>query len=265
MTETTAEPRPAAAPPDEFYVGYLPMPPGYAFYVRMIMPGFLWVAVGIAALLSSSQVDPGDGVWNTGRPRVFRGLVDASPYPMIHVPGAGGAAVETLLLVETGKFGGGKRAAPFDGRTVQITGWLIERDGRKMIEMESGEAAIALVPPTDEASDAPPRPTPRSRGPVTLRGEIVDSKCFLGVMKPGEGKAHKECATLCIAGGIPPMLVTRDAAGSRSYFLLTGVEGRSLDDRILPFVADPVEVTGTLEDLGSLRLLRIDPAVIRRL
>jgi hypothetical protein len=35
------------------------------------------------------------------------------------------------------------------------------------------------------------------RGPVELTGEIVDSKCFLGVMVPGSGKTHKECASLC--------------------------------------------------------------------
>ena len=41
-------------------------------------------------------------------------------------------------------------------------------------------------------------------GPVTVSGEIVDSKCFLGVMVPGAGKTHKECASLCLRGGIPP-------------------------------------------------------------
>ena len=38
---------------------------------------------------------------------------------------------------------------------------------------------------------------------VTLKGEIIDPKCYLGAMKPGGGKTHKACAMRCIAGGIP--------------------------------------------------------------
>jgi len=30
-------------------------------------------------------------------------------------------------------------------------------------------------------------------GAATLRGEIVDSKCFLGIMKLGEKTVHRAC------------------------------------------------------------------------
>jgi hypothetical protein len=49
--------------------------------------------------------------------------------------------------------------------------------------------------------------------PIEVRGEIVDSKCFLGVMVPGSGKTHKDCASLCLRGGIPPALYVRDQSG----------------------------------------------------
>lgn len=259
MSGRVSPPQPA----DEFYVGYLPAPPGLAFYIRMLMPTVLWLGVGAAAVLSTSQTDPGDGIWETGQVRTYRGIIQAAPYPMLRLAADSGET-RTLLLVEVGKFGGGKRAAPFDGQAVEISGWLIERDGRRMIELEPGERAIFPL------SGLPGRPAissfaPKALGRATLRGEIVDSKCFLGVMKPGEGKTHKECATLCIAGGIPPMLVTRDAAGTPSYYLLTGPDGKALDERLLPFVADPVKITGTIEQDGDLRLFRINPADIRRL
>lgn len=48
--------------------------------------------------------------------------------------------------------------------------------------------------------------------PVTLDGELVDSKCYLGTMKPGDGKTHKSCAILCLRGGIPPLFVSKAAA-----------------------------------------------------
>ena len=49
----------------------------------------------------------------------------------------------------------------------------------------------------------------RAIGEVTLVGEVVDPKCWLGDMKPGDGKAHAACARLCMEGGIPPMLRVR--------------------------------------------------------
>lgn len=255
------ETHPAAA---EFYVGYFPMPPAHLFYVRMLMPVLLWVAVGAAAVVSSSQVDPGPGAWSSGAPQSFQGVINTQPYPLLRVPGgANGAAFTTFLIVETGKFGGGKRAAPFDGQYVNVSGWLIERDERRMIELDPGESAITSM--SDKSAAELVAPTAPPNGEVTLRGEIVDSKCFLGVMKPGHGKTHKECATLCIAGGIPPVLVTQDATGSRSYYLLTDPDGKALDDRVLPFVADPVEVSGSLSTIGDLRILRIDPTRIQRL
>ena len=45
---------------------------------------------------------------------------------------------------------------------------------------------------------------------MDVKGEIVDPKCFFGVMKPGEGKPHKDCAIRCILGGIPPVLKVTD-------------------------------------------------------
>jgi hypothetical protein len=251
---------------DEFYVGYLKMPPGHAFYLRLMMPVILWLALLAAALVSSSQFDPGSGAWQTGEAVTLEGMVDLAPYPMIRIPSARlGQPFETILLVQTGKFGGSP-AGPFAGQIVSATGWMIERDGRRMLELAPGGRAIgplADVPP--EETDRLRRPPGRALGSVTLRGEIVDAKCFLGVMKPGYGKTHKECATLCIRGGVPPMFVARDEKGTRHYYLLADRQGSGLDRGFLPFVADPVELTGEVESLGEVQILKVDPADIRRL
>lgn len=248
---------------DEFFVGYAPAPPWLVFYVRLLMPLLFWAAIGAAAMVSSSQTDPGAGQWHNGEVRTFDGLISAAPYPLIRVPTARlDPPMETLLLVETGKHGA-NRAAAFDGQTVRVRGWLIERDGRRMVELEPEDGAIERLNDVDGAQLAPP--APKSLGAVTLRGEIVDAKCFLGVMKPGEGKTHKECATMCVSGGIPPMMVTRDAAGNRSYYLLTMPDGSAMDRRILPYIADPVEVRGVLDRVGDLRVLRLDPADVLRM
>ena len=103
-----------------------------------------------------------------------------------------------------------------------------------------------------------------SLGSVALRGEIVDSKCYLGAMRPGDGKAHRACAQLCIAGGLPPMLVATGPASGPEYYMLTTDEGGMANALVRPFVAEPVEVTGTAERLGDLLFLRVDPGGIRR-
>jgi hypothetical protein len=92
-------------------------------------------------------------------------------------------------------------------------------------------------------------------GEFLLRGELVDTKCWLGVMRPSTGKVHRACAVRCLAGGVPPgLLVRRDGEADR-IVLLAGPEGRGPD-------FDPqwggrvVEARGRLEMLGGLWVLR---------
>jgi len=100
--------------------------------------------------------------------------------------------------------------------------------------------------------------------PVTLTGEIVDTKCHFGVMQPGSGKVHRACAARCIAGGIPPGLLVRDADGSIRTVLLAGADGRELHGEVLPYVAEPVRIRGTLVHSAGLLVLRADPSDITR-
>jgi len=64
---------------------------------------------------------------------------------------------------------------------------------------------------------------------VELTGEIVDSKCYLGVMNPGNGKVHRDCAVRCISGGIPPAFLVRDADGRSKILLLTNWNSEHLN------------------------------------
>jgi hypothetical protein len=63
---------------------------------------------------------------------------------------------------------------------------------------------------------------------VSLTGELVDSKCYLGVMRPGVGKVHRGCAVRCLAGGVPPALLVRGGDGFSQVFLLAGPDGAPL-------------------------------------
>ena len=249
------------ASPSELYVGYLPVPVGIRRFVWVAAP-MLVVLVAIAAVvIARTQPNPGTGVWEMTEERVFTGVLATRPYPMLYVADRGDGRPGYVLLVEVGKHGGGKRAAVYDGKHISVSGWLLHRDGRFMVEMAPGEEAIREVAGEPVGVSTPPR----AMGRVTLRGEIVDSKCFLGTMKPGHGKTHKECATLCITGGIPPVLVVRDAKGAATYYLLTDEEGGALSSAAWPMIADPVEVSGELEDVGGTMRLRVRGGDVRRL
>jgi hypothetical protein len=249
----------------DFYVHYLPATARAKRLARIAIPATLWLLVVVALLRGWNRPDPGSGVWDDATPRTFTGLVQLHPYPMLIVADpnqSGEAGTTAYLIVEMGKHGSQARIATLDGRIATLSGWLLQRSGRVMIELEPGDSAIKAA--TDAAS-APIQPVAAPVGTVELAGEIVDSKCFLGAMKPGEGKTHKACATLCINGGIPPVLVTRDHLGREDTYLLQSPGGAGIDPAIHPLIADHVRVTGELHLQHGLKRLAVTAADVTRI
>ncbi len=273
MSQSAQAPSDPPAPDrDEFFIGWEPTPKKYARFLRPIVVALLLIMGGVAATVAFLQRDPGRGHWDTDEIRTFDGIVYTRPYAMIRVPGdKPGDPPRTMLLVEDGKFGSlprverlvqGKAA----GVAVRVTGTVLHRDGRWMLELAEGEKGMRRLTPEEDAK-LPPLGWPAPEvlaGHVTLQGEIIDPKCYLGAMKPGDGKTHKACAMLCISGGVPPMLVTRDASKNETFYLLATEEGRVANELVLDFVGDPVEVSGRLERHGDLLLLRIAANGVRR-
>jgi hypothetical protein len=102
-------------------------------------------------------------------------------------------------------------------------------------------------------------------GDRTLSGEIVDAKCYLGVMNPGEGTPHRDCAGVCIRGGIPPLLAVRSTAGNTALVTLVDANDGPANDLAAPLAGRPVTVSGRLVQHGPpgqwrLRVTRIAPA-----
>ncbi len=246
---------------DEIYVGYLPVPSRLVRFLKFASPVLVGIVVGLAYVVATSQRSPGQGVWQDSTTRTFSGVVVCNPYPTLFTTDRGDGSSGAMLLVESGKRGSRPRMAEFDGKAVTISGTILKRDNRHMVELAEGKGSV--IPATMPAES--PLPKIEIGGRVVLRGEIVDSKCYLGAMKPGEGKTHKECATLCISGGIPPMLVTRGEDGVRAYYLLLDREGGPLSPEAFPYIADQVEISGDLEIQGDMKRIRVDVGDIRRL
>lgn len=230
---------------NDFYIGYEPeMPASLAGRVRGTAALLVVMACMVAVGLVLTQARFGDGVFEFGREREFEGRVTESPYPVLHTTQA------HYWLVGPGKHGAASIVAGHDGRTVRITGTLIERGSDAMVQVEA--SAIAPV----AAAPATPTEAPHAVGSVVLEGEIVDSKCHLGVMKPGEGPVHRDCATRCLSGGVPPMLVVRSGGLGDRLLLVSPSAGR-LDIDLEPLVARPVRVRGVLYERGEERYLGV--------
>ncbi len=242
---------------DEIYVGYLDQaPPAIAGFAKRSVFGLLVLVIGVGCLLAAWQ-DPFDsGTFEYAQPRDFEGVVRLEPYPMLLVerPGEGSSH---YLLVGLGKHGAGEQVEDFAGKRVRLRGSLIYADERTMVEVEEG----SIKPVAGRDGSVLAR---QDLGVHTLTGEIVDSKCYLGVMKPGRDKPHRACATLCIAGGIPPVLRVETGMGDRRLYVLTDEKGLAVNDRVLGMVAEPVEIVGRVERQGDLYFLAADPAGYRR-
>ncbi|MBB6431296.1 hypothetical protein [Algisphaera agarilytica] len=243
----------------EFYVGYLPVPKGIRGRLLVLLPVLLVAGVLIAGLIPAQQNDPGTGSWDLSQADAYTGLLIAEPYPAVLTAADDG--LQTILLVSQGKTGVRDRVASHAGQRVTVRGNVVERDGRAMLTLLDNESGI-------EAADGEPSvatPDAEPEGRFQLIGQIIDPKCYLGAMKPGEGKIHKACATLCIKGGIPPMFLTKTPGDERKLYLLTDSEGQAVFDSIEPYIADPISAEGTIEQHGDLAWFKIDATTIQRL
>jgi hypothetical protein len=175
---------------------------------------------------------------------------------MIRVPGESGSSARTVLLVNEGKFGAKERVKQFDGKPVRVSGTLLSRDGWQMLELADGDEGLRAAELSEAEQTVLRLPSAKPLGSVTLRGEIVDSKCYLGAMKPGGGRTHKGCAVLCLKGGVPPVFVSRDEGNA--LYLLTNADGTPLDSAYFDLAADSLRLGGWVEERGDVRVLKVD-------
>jgi hypothetical protein len=257
---------------DEFYIGWeAKAPVGVGSRVRRAVVFLLALGIALGVTLSLAQRTIGVSVFEWGKVKSFSGIFKSQPYPHLLVPRPGASdgqtSFSTYYLVKPFKFGlDAETASRLDGKSVSLKGTLIYRGNQTMIEVadDSIRASDSLAPPRGEGRGEGSPITKFSLGQQTLIGEIVDSKCYLGVMNPGALNTHRACAIRCISGGIPPVLLVRQTNGAALYFLLVSRDGKPVNKEVLGLVAEPVEITGEVERQGELLILRADPATYRR-
>lgn len=246
---------------DDFYIGYID---DVSAGTKKLLKRFVFMALALLAISAGTFALTQNTFKNssfelTNSTQVI-GVYHERPYPMLRVKTSENSFKNIVLL------GFGKSSAnPFlekikndvprlSGSTISIEGNLIYYNGKTLLQITDDEK-IELV----EKAKANKLPETRIlAGNMELMGEIIDPKCYFGVMKPGKGKIHRSCAVRCISGGIPPVLATNDENNISEYYLITDTDGNPINEAVLPFVGKPSLLTGQIVQMEDWYQLRID-------
>lgn len=194
-----------------------------------------------------------------------QGQLIALPFPAIRTlegkDSKGLPIIKTYPLVNDGKFGANgivdsiKKTFNTDEYLTQIQGGELKRKNISALELSNQFLSVKVSHKKIEI----PNGELKKLVDTVIIGEIVDPKCYLGAMNPGEGKPHRACAILCIGGGIMPMVRFKGKNQEMKYAILLGLKGERINQEVIPFVAEPVRISGTLYQFDNWNVFYTDP------
>jgi hypothetical protein len=253
--------------PDEFFVGYFPeAPTETSSIIRKVIIGIGIAVVIIGFLLVYSQREFSASSFEYGEYKSVEGYLFKGPVPHIKVPvpdAEGKTEFNSILLVSFGKMGAGSTLNGFenqlgdlDGKFIRITGQKIHGHGKALLQIEENAMPEILNRPVDGIVSGIDE-----TGGVSLQGEIVDPKCYFGVMKPGEGKPHMSCAIRCISGGIPPVFYSVD---EEEYYLVLDENLQPANQRVTGMVGYEVSLTGRMGKLDDWKVIVVNTEQLKK-
>ncbi len=256
---------------NDFYIGWKDdMPPdNKRFLKKILIPLFILIPVLLFAIVFF-QKPFNNHQFEFGNIKTISGIYYDMPVPMLiadkgTIPDS---LSHDIILVGYGKFGAKgimseieKEKGRLNGKKISLSGTLIYGDGKTLLELTEEKASLKAV-----ANDRPRQnPTLSGLKDISLYGEVIDPKCYFGVMKPGEGKTHKSCAIRCISGGIPPVFKhkKKEAGKNAEYYLILNRDGKAINKEILPLVAEQITLKGKTHRFLSWNLLYLDTQAIK--
>ena len=229
----------------EFYIGWkAKAPKSFAKHVKKVLLILFPVALIVAYLLSTSQKKFSTAIFEYGKLTEVKGIYYNNLVPMLKVFDKNNLSI-SIPLVGYGKHGAEtaimelekEKGVSLNGKEVTLKGTLIYGDGKTLLQVDKNDNPIVNI-----GAESTVQLQQKDLGIQTIRGEIVDPKCYFGVMKPGEGKVHRDCAIRCILGGIPPVLHVQNERGESNYYLIVGPNGEKLNEVVQDIVAEPVSI-----------------------
>ncbi len=233
----------------ELYIGWQPKAPAsFAKQVKKVLFFLFPVALLVGYLLSASQKKFSTANFEFGKLTEVKGTYFNEPVPMLKISDGKGGYI-AVPLVGYGKHGAETALLDYEKantislnkKELTLKGTLLYSDGKTLMQIDKNDNPIISIN-NNPADSSKILPFKKDLGLVSIRGEIVDPKCFFGVMKPGEGKVHKDCAIRCILGGVPPVLKVQNEKGENNYYLIVGSNGKKMNEAVKNFVAEPVEI-----------------------
>ena len=252
---------------EEFFVPYIEGSLGKRTQMTLKIFGIIIIVaiIFVALAFSLSQKEFKNSTFELSTETKLIGIYHESPYPMLRVK-LSENEFKNILLLGFGKSGVNpyldhlrSENKSLEGMTLSIEGNLIYYNGKTLIQITDNEK----VQIKEKRKSLTPQTT--AIGQYVLSGEIVDPKCYFGVMKPGKGKIHRSCAVLCISGGIPPVFVSDQEIKGSKYLLLTDMNGYPVNNEILEYIGKSIEIKGIIEQNEDWLLFKIDPKTIKEL
>ncbi|MEP7377839.1 MAG: hypothetical protein ABI675_30850 [Chitinophagaceae bacterium] len=237
---------------NEFYIGWMPAAPqSFAKHIRKVIIVLVIFVVAAGVLLSMQQRKFSTSNFEFGQLTEVKGFYQQFPVPSIKVmtelDAFGHASYVTMPLAGYGKFGAEgliaelekEKNITLDKKEVTLKGTLLYSDGKTLLQIDKNDHPLIRVSEGDVKNISP---VIKELGTVRLTGEILDPKCYFGVMKPGHGKPHRDCAIRCIAGGMSPVFWARNENGDANYYLILDKDGKKMNDALKDHVAEPVSL-----------------------
>ena len=241
----------------EFYIGWMSAAPKHLVrFVKKNLLVMLIIMITLGSVLALSQKKFGTGNFEYGQLTDVKGIYFEKPVPCLKILNGkdirGNLSYITVPLVGYGKHGAEtairelekRKNTILDKKELSLRGTLLYNDGVTILQIDKNDnmdPVISNVPISPEQL-----PRVKELGVSRIKGEIIDPKCYFGVMKPGEGKPHRDCAIRCILGGISPMLAVKNERGEANYYLMVSDDGGSINEAVQDFVAEPVEMEARL-------------------
>ena len=238
---------------NDFYIGWQPKAPGsYSKSIRRYLLLVFPLVMVAAILLALSQKKFSTGTFEFGTLTEVKGIYFNEPVPCLKVVNGkdiwGNYSYITIPLLGFGKHGAEgiiadiekEKRVSLDQKEIILKGTLLYNDGKTLMQVDASDKPLVQV--TGKPVEPELQPAKKELGIKTFTGEIADPKCYFGVMKPGQGKPHRDCAIRCILGGIPPVFVVTNDKGENNYYLLAGPHGEKLNKSVQDIVAEPVHI-----------------------
>lgn len=226
-------------------------PKSFAAWIRKYLFVLLPIIIVLGVLLALSQKQFGTGNFEFGTLTEVKGIYFNEPVPNIKVLNGkdiwGNKNYVTVPLIGFGKHGVDgliaelekEKNTSFAGKEITLKGTLLYNDGKLLMQIDGNDKPLIEL---NDNNTVGKFDDPKEIGMLNVKGEIVDPKCFFGVMKPGEGKPHKDCAIRCILGGIPPVLKVTNDEGKQNYYIIVGEHGEKMNEAVQDYVASPVNI-----------------------